>query len=73
MTPVAYLKDRMPAVCIVLICALAIGSAVATLGAGTDAAVLLSLFVVLSGAGGFCGITFEYGVSTGSWANWRLG
>lgn len=53
MTPVAYLKDRMPAVCIVLICALAIGSAVATLGAGTDAAVLLSLFVVLSGAGGF--------------------
>lgn len=52
MTPAAYLKDRLPAIGLVLGCALAVGAAVATLGAGTDAAVLLFLFVALCGAGG---------------------
>ena len=46
MSPAAFLRDRALSVAVAIVCAIAIGSVVAVLGAGPDASVLAACIVL---------------------------
>ena len=50
MSPAAFLRDRALSVAVAIVCAIAIGSVVAVLGAGPDASVLAACIVLACAA-----------------------
>ena len=57
MSPAAFLRDRALSVAVAIVCAIAIGSVVAVLGAGPDASVLAACIVLACAAFALTGAT----------------